>query len=83
MAHAVAFVAMSANSTTSACAPLGILAAPFAYNLVKFAYDNHTSPAAVKPLKQLAMRWHMAMIAALFLALLTSGVALHGPDSLV
>ena len=82
-AHATAFIAMSANATTAACAPLGILAAPFAYNLCKFAFDNHTEPAAIKPLKKFAMRWHMAMTAALFLALLTSGVAVYGPDSLV
>lgn len=82
-AHATAFFSMNANAATSACAPLGILAAPFAFNLCKFAVDNHTDPAAIKPLKQLAMRWHMAMTAALFLAMLTSGVAIHGPDSLV
>lgn len=81
--HALAFAAMTTNPTTAACAPLGILAAPFAYNMVKFAFDNHTSAPDIKPLKQLAMRWHMAMTAALFLALLTSGVAIYGPDSLV
>lgn len=29
-----------------------------------------------------AMRWHTAMTLALFLALFTAGVTLHGPESL-
>jgi hypothetical protein len=74
---------MGANVATSACAPLGLLAAPLGYNMVKFAYDNHTSAAAVKPLKKFAMRWHIAVTASMFLALVTSGVAVHGPDSLL
>lgn len=80
--HALAFFSMNACATTAPCAPLGILALPFAFNMVKFAYDNHTVAADIKPLKKYAMRWHMAMTAALFLALVTSGVAMHGADSL-
>lgn len=82
-AHVIAFVSMKANAATSAYAPLGILAAPFAFNLIKFANENHESPRDIKPLKQLAMRWHIAMSSALFLALLTSGIGLYGAESLV
>ena len=80
--HVLAFAGLQLNAATSECAPLAILAAPFAYNLCKFAFANHTVPAAIKPLKTLALRWHMAMTAALLLALCTSGVALHGAGSL-
>jgi hypothetical protein len=80
--HALAYTGLQANVATSATAALGLLAAPFAYNLVAFAFTNHTQPERIKPLKQLALRWHMAMTAALFLALFTSGISLHGPDSL-
>jgi hypothetical protein len=61
---------------------MALLAIPSAVSLNSFAANNHEDPAAIKPLKMHASRWHIVFSAALFLVLLTAGVSVHGPESL-
>lgn len=80
--HLIAFLSLSLTPDLSALAPLGILAVPAAVGMNSFAFENHRVPRLIKPLKLKAIRWHMAVAAALFLAYVTSGVSLYGAESL-
>eukprot|EP00892_Ulva_mutabilis_P006111 jgi/Ulvmu1/3872/UM018_0091.1 len=82
LTHALAFAALFADAGTQASAALTLLPAVAAVQMNSFAAKNHEVPADVKPLKVYAIRWHTALTLALFLALFTAGVHLHGAESL-
>jgi hypothetical protein len=81
-AHALAFLALRSVPEFAAVAPLGVLAVPAAVSMNMFAAKHHLVPREIKPLKIYATKWHMAFSAALFLVYITSGVSVHGAESL-
>ena len=83
LTHAIAYLGLRAVPDLLPQAPLGILAAPLAFTMNVFANHNHEVPDQIKPLKVKAIKWHTALTLALFLAFITAGVQVHGPDSLV
>ena len=80
--HVIAFLLLALVPNLSKLAALGILAVPAAVSMNTFASANHKVPRLIKPLKLKAIRWHVAVAAALFLAYVTSGVSLYGAESL-
>jgi 1,4-dihydroxy-2-naphthoate octaprenyltransferase len=63
--YALAAAAATAGALPAAAALLLVISLPPARALVKFAEDNHTTPARVAPLKRYAIKWHIAVAAAL------------------
>lgn len=82
LAHLLALILGLLDPEFTPLAPLGILAAPAAFSLANFVGLHHDDPAAIKPLKLYAIKWHCAFGAALFLILFVAGVSVHGAESL-
>jgi hypothetical protein len=80
--HVLAFLMLQLHPKLQAGSALTLLGVPAAISLCRFAALNYGSPRLIKPLKVYAIKWHSAMGAALFLALVTAGVSVHGAESL-
>lgn len=80
--HALAFLLLQLHPKLRAGSALTLLGVPAAVSLCSFASRNYEDARAIKPLKVYAIKWHIAMGAALFLALVTCGVSVHGAESL-
>ncbi|GBF97481.1 hypothetical protein Rsub_10404 [Raphidocelis subcapitata] len=73
LAVAATYAAAAAGAASGALPPLALLcalaSAPAARALVRFADENYSVPERVAPLKRYAIKWHVAVAAALVVGL--------------
>jgi 1,4-dihydroxy-2-naphthoate octaprenyltransferase len=76
--YAVAAAAAAAGALPVAAAAAMVVSLPAARALVRFAEEHHTVPERVAPLKRYAIKWHVAVAAALAAGLAAGGRAAAG-----